>query len=123
MMNQFSKFAFISGGGLALLMVIGLIISRIFNLGPDEVRSLNVVEDWMFYRLLMYALIVIFWVPICRWLTFGVMKQTDLDLSDAELEQKRAKREEDVAFLKGYWWKIALMFAFFELVFIQQLGV
>jgi putative Mn2+ efflux pump MntP len=121
MAKRFSKFALYAGGGLVLLMLIGMIISSVFNLSPEEVKSLNSVEEWMVFRLIIYAGVVVFWVPICKWLTLGKVRRKDV--SDQERSKLMEKREEDIAFLKTYWWKVALLLAFFEFVFIQQMGM
>ena len=121
MANRFSKFALYAGGGLILLMLIGMIVSLVFNLTPEEVKSLNSVEEWMIFRLIMYSGILAFWVPICKWLTSGEVNRKDL--SENERLEYMKNREGDIAYLKAYWWKVAIMFAFFEIVFIQQLGL
>lgn len=121
MANPYSKFALYAGGGLVLLMLIGMIISSVFRLSPEEVKSLNSVEEWMVFRLIMYSGVVILWVPICKWLTLGKVNQKGL--SDEQRSECMKKRDEDIAFLKTYWWKVAIIFAFFEFVFIQQLGL
>lgn len=121
MTKQIARFGLYAGGGLIALMVIGMIISAVFGLSPDEVKSVNSVEDWVFFRLAMYTGVVIFWVPICKWLTYS--KVRNQQLSDDERSTLLDKREKDIAFLKTYWWKVALAFAFIEFVFIQQMGL
>lgn len=120
-MRKVARFGLYAGGGLIALMVFGMIISVVFDLNPDEVRSLNSVEDWMFFRLAMYTSVIILWVPICKWLTYS--KVRNQQLSNEEYSILLDKREEDLAFLKTYWWKVAIAFAFVEFVFIQQMGL
>lgn len=121
MTKQIGKFGLYAGGGLIALMVLGMIVSSLFGLKPDEVKALNSIEDWMVFRLVLYTSAVILWVPICKWLTFGKLRNQDLSEEEHSILLK--KREDDIAFLKTYWWKVALAFAFVECIFIQQMGL
>lgn len=121
MANRLGRFALYAGGGIFLLMVLGMIVSVSFGLTPEQISSVNSIDNWMYFRLSMYLLVVACWVPICRWLTHKKLKRDDL--SEEDLLKLVQKREDDIAFLKTYWWKVALLFAFFELVFIQQMGL
>lgn len=121
MANRLGKFVLYAGGGIVALMILGMIISLAFSLTPEDVNSLNSVEEWMWFRVAIYSAIVVFWVPICKCLTIGKIRNKELDESQRTHLVK--KREQDIAFLRTYWWKVALVFAFFEIVFIQQMGL
>ena len=66
-----------------------MIISVAFILTPEDVNSLNSVEEWMWFRIAMYSAIVVFWVPICKWLTIGKIRNKELD------ENQRAHEGDD----------------------------
>lgn len=111
----------ISVGGLVVLMLISMVISSVFSLNPQEVRGINAVENWTVFRLIVYVSVLIFWGQICRLLTRSKVKNKDITEND--LIEATKNREEDIIFLKTLWWKIGLVLAFFEIVFIQQFGL
>lgn len=121
MINRFGRFFLYASLGLVVLFVIGMLISLSTGLTPAEVKSLNSIEEWMAFRLMMYAAVLVLWVPICKGLTLPKVRRKNI--TDEERAKRLNKREEDIAFLKSYWWKILLLFAFFEIVFIQQFGL
>ena len=121
MAKRFSKFVFICVGGIVSLMLVAMIITSAFSLNPDQVRGLNVVEEWLLFRLAIYATVIAFWGQICKSLTRRKFKNSELTV--IELSEAKKQREEDLVYLGSLWWKVALVFAFFEIVFIQQLGL
>ena len=120
-MKNIGKFFFISVGGLLALMVLGMIFSAIFDVKPDEIKGVDLIGGWMWYRIGFYVAVMAAWTPTCRFMTRPRFNPGEL--SDEDQAQYAEKRERDVQYLKSQWWKVALMLAFFEVVIIQQFGL
>ena len=75
----------------------------------------------MWYRIGFYVVVVAAWTPICWFITRPRFNPDEL--SDEDRAEYENKRERDIQYLKSQWWKMALMFAFFEAVIIQQFGL
>lgn len=120
-MKNVGKFFVISVGGLLALMVLGMIFSAIFDVKPDEIKGVDLIGGWMWYRIGFYVVVVAAWTPICWFITRPRFNPDEL--SDEDRAEYENKRERDIQYLKSQWWKMALMFAFFEAVIIQQFGL
>lgn len=120
-MKSVGKFFVISVGGLLALMVLGMIFSAIFDVKPDEIKGVDLIGGWMWYRIGFYVVVVAAWTPICWFITRPRFNPDEL--SDEDRAEYENKRERDIQYLKSQWWKMALMFAFFEAVIIQQFGL
>lgn len=120
-MKGLGKFVAYSVGGLLILMVLGMLFSALFGVKPNEIKGVDLIGDWMWYRIGFYVVVVAAWTPICWFITRPRFNPDELfDEDRAEYENKR---ERDIQYLKSQWWKMALMFAFFEAVIIQQFGL
>lgn len=120
-MKNVSKFIFVSVGGLMAMMVMGMIFSAIFGIRSDEIKSLDLIDAWMWYRVAFYVLAIASWSPLSRYLTRTRRK---LEFSSREEEEDHAqKQERDFQYLASQWWKVALTFVFVEVVIIQQFGL
>lgn len=120
-MNKTGKFLVISVGGLLALMITGMLVSVFIDVRPEEIKSRNLIDEWMWYRITFYLLVVVLWKLICTYLTrprFDVK-----ECAEKELAEFAKNREKDMKYLMKQWWKVALMFAFFEVVIIQQFGL
>lgn len=120
-MRGLGKFVAYSVGGLLVLMVLGMVSSAIFGVKPDEIKGVDLIGDWMWYRICFYVIVVAAWSPISRFMTRPRFNPGEL--SDDEQKAYQEKRERDVTYLKSQWWKVALLLAFFEVVIIQQFGL
>lgn len=119
------KFLLMSIGGLMLLMLIGVIAGSMLDYQPEEIKSINLIDEWQYYRIGFYALLMALWIPTCRYITRPKItkeeEQTDEERKkEAELRKKQAR---DFAYLKSSWWKVTLLLMFFELVIVQQFGI
>jgi len=121
MAKGINKFLLISVGGLIMLMVFGMIIAAVLRVSPEEVRSVNLIEDWMYYRISFYVAVVLGWTPMCHWITRP--RNITADSTEEEQREIHRKGQEDMASFKALWWKIAAIFVFFEIVVIQQFGL
>lgn len=120
-MKNIGKFFVISVGGLLALMVLGMIFSAIFDVKPDEIKGVDLIGGWMWYRIGFYVTVMAAWTPIFRFITRPRFNPGEL--SDEDQARYTEKRERDVQYLKSQWWKVVLMLAFFEVVIIQQFGL
>lgn len=114
-MRKFTKMFLITGGGLIALLVGGIILSVLFGQSQEQIREVNLIRDWLYYRAIFYALVVLSWAYLSKKLAaFICSKNTELsEESYEELVSKIEKRR----------FHVAAMFLFFELVIVQQLGV
>jgi len=114
------KFILVCFGGLAVMIAIGMIVVTTFS-SPTEIRGLDLVSDWMVYRILFYTLIIMTWSPLCHFLTRD--KYSD-GVEDEETDRSLGeKRVRDIEYLKTLRWKVAASLVFFEIVLIQQMGL
>lgn len=120
-MNKRSKFIFISVGGLVAMMVIGMLISVFMGISPEEIKQANLIDKWVWYRVAFYILTVLLWKSICIYLTRPRFNLSSI--SDEELIVYEKNREKDLRYLVSQRWKIVALFAFFEIVIIQQFGL
>lgn len=117
------KFMAISMGGLIVLIAIVMAITVANDVTPDEVKSANLIDSWQWYRMVFYALIILMWFPLCRYMTSPLKTEGELSKENfAQIEEVNAKMEKDFVFLKKQWWKLLLALVFFEVVFIRQFG-
>jgi len=120
-MKGAGKFIAISVGSLLIFMVLGMIFSAVFDVKPDEIKGVDLIGDWMWYRITFYVIVIAAWSPICWFLTRPKFNPDKLSAEDRQEYEK--KRKSDVSYMKSQWWKAALMLAFFEVVIIQQFGM
>lgn len=120
-MKNVGKFFLISVGGLVALMVLGMVVGVIFNTDPKEIKSIDLIREWMWYRIGFYVIVVAGWEYICRFMTR--QRHADPDNTPEENQEILLKRENDIQYLKSQRWKIVLLMAFFEIVIIQQFGL
>jgi hypothetical protein len=120
-MKSLGKFVSITVGGLVAMMVLGMIGAAMFNIKPQEVKALNLITDWFWYRLAFYCFFMLSWIPLCNYVTRPKKKTVDVS------EQIKAKAEEKriraFNYMKKQWWKLALFLVFFEIVIIRQFGL
>lgn len=122
MRKGIGKYALIGVGGLVGLMVIGMIVAAFFST-PEEVKGINLIADWVWYRFGFYAAVLLGWTQICNFITRPRIPLDDLDITFEEKEELLNSRTKDIEYLKTLRWKVALVFAFFEFVIIQQFGL
>lgn len=120
-MKGIGKFVVIGVGGLMAIMVLGMVFSAIFDVKPNEIKGVDLIGDWMWYRIGFYVIVIAAWSPISRFMTRPRFNPGEL--SDEDLERYTNKRERDAQYMKSQWWKVALLLAFFEVVIIQQFGL
>lgn len=120
-MNKRSKFVFISVGGLVALMVIGMLIGVFVDVSPEEIKEVNLIDKWVWYRVAFYILTVLLWKSICVYLTRPRFNLSSI--SDKDLTEYKNNREKDLRYMVSQRWKIVALFAFFEIVIIQQFGL
>lgn len=120
-MKGLGKFATYSVGGLLALMVLGMLFSAVFGVKTNEIKGVDLIGDWMWYRIGFYVVVIAVWSLICQLITRPSFNPSELDDEDRIKYEK--KRERDIQYLKSQWWKVALMLAFFEAVIIQQFGL
>jgi len=121
MMKGIAKFTVISIGGLLALMVVGMSISAIFGVKPQEIKEVDLIGDWMIYRIGFYIFVLLLWTPFCRFVTRPRFDLSELNNEDFEIFKR--KREKSFNHFKSQWWKLALLLTFFEVVIIQQFGL
>lgn len=119
------KFLFVSVGGLMLLMLLGVVSSVMLDYKPEEIKEINLIEEWELYRVFFYISLILLWVPICKYITKpkAVIDEEQSDEEKKNAAELREKQKKDFEYLKSSWWKLALLLIFFELVIVQQLGL
>lgn len=121
MNRSINKFLFISVGGLVALMVMGMLIAVILNTSIEQVRGVNLIEEWMVYRLGIYVVLFLCWNLICHWITRPRLDKREACEEEQQLFEQ--KRQNDLVSLKRLRWKLVGVLAFFEVVVIQQFGL
>jgi len=111
MNNKSYKFLMISVGGIIGLMIIGMVIALFSISNPNEIKNFNLIDDWMYYRISFYCLVVIFWRPI-SWFLLNYCTQQDREFVGSDLKN-----------LVNLRLKIIALFTFVEIVIIQQIGL
>lgn len=120
-MRGAGKFFFLGVGGLVLLMIVGMLVTALFGLKPEQLASIDLISSWFWYRFGLYMILIVLWAPVCR---FMVAKPEQLeDMSDEQLKTLLEKQKRDIQFLKSQWWKLLLLLVFFEIVIVQQFGL
>lgn len=120
-MRKVGKFIVVGIGGMLLVLVLGMVSSAIFGIKPDELKELDLIRGWVWYRLGFYLVLLLAWPLFCRFVTRPRFNQDDL--SEDELSDFSKRREKDIEYLSQQRWKIALLLVFFEIVIIQQFGL
>lgn len=120
-MNRAGQFIMVSLGGLVGLMILGMIISLVMEATPSQVREINLIEKWFWYRCAFYACVIACWTQISIYMT----RPPRMSFGGSEEDARRieARREKDRDLVKAQRWKVALLFVFFEVVIIQQFGL
>ena len=119
-MSKSVKFLAITLGGLALMIVIGMVVAYFAGVDESKINELDLARDWAIYRIAFYIAAVALWPQIVIYLT---KPRFDVDaLTDEEFKTFSEKRDMDIVYLKKQWWKVAALFIFFESVMVQQLG-
>ena len=120
-MKRNLRFLMISLGGIALMTVIAMAVASLAGIDPSEINETSLAKNWFWYRATGYLLLLLLWPQICRYLT---RPRFDIKLlSDEDLKNHEGRREKDITYLKSQWWKVAILFVFFEGIMIQGLGV
>ncbi|MBL4761087.1 MAG: hypothetical protein JKY93_00130 [Gammaproteobacteria bacterium] len=120
MRKRLVTFTLISIGGLFGLLIIAIMISLIFAVQPEEIKQINLIIDWMWYRIGFYLLVILMWFPLCVLSTRSRIKLSELDAQALEAFNKN--REKELSYLKSQWFKVVIFLVFFEVVIIQQFG-
>ena len=103
------------------MTVIAMSVASLTGIDPSEFDDTNLAKSWFWYRATGYLLLLLLWPQTCRYLT---RPRFDIKLlSEEDLKDHKRKREKDIAYLKSQWWKVAILFIFFEGIMIQGLGV
>ncbi len=119
-MQKTRKFLMVSMGGVAALMIIGIVVAALTDTSAEEVKSLDLIADLTWYRVALFVAIVAAWPVISHYATRQPKR------GDASNEMWIALEEKHIAdfkFMRSQWWKIALLLAFVEIVLIQQFGI
>ncbi len=119
-MHKTRKFLLVSMGGVAALMIIGMVVAALTDTSAEEVKSLNLIAELTWYRVAFFVAIVAAWPGIARYAT----RLPDRgDMSEEEWLAVEGKHAADFKFMRSQWWKVALLLAFVEIVLIQQFGI
>tara|TARA_R110002167_G_scaffold204404_11_gene408606 strand:+ start:21887 stop:22231 length:345 start_codon:yes stop_codon:yes gene_type:complete len=107
------KFMFISMGGMALLVIIGMVIIAVTG-SHESVSDLDLAKELIWFRLAGYVLLVAVW-----WLLSPRLLKKEPEDAESSVEDAP---EKDVSEMQGQWWKVAAFCLFFEIVIVHQLG-
>lgn len=120
-MKSLGRFVSITVGGMVAMMVLGMIWAAIFDVKPQDIKALDLITDWFWYRLAFYCVFMLLWIPLCNYITRPKHKSDNARGVDKNKEEE--KRNRAFTYLKNQWWKLALFLIFFEVVIIQQFGL
>ena len=104
-------------GGFLVLFIGLFSFMQTADLSMEDLSGVDFKRDWLGYRVTGYILILLFWKPISRYISRPRMYPED------RTEEINQKWDELSEILFRSWWKVALFFAAFEIIIIQQGGV
>ena len=68
-MQKTRKFLVVSMGGVAALMIIGMVVAALTDTSAEEVKSLDLIAELTWYRVAFFVAIVADWPAISRYAT------------------------------------------------------
>ncbi|WP_444928281.1 hypothetical protein ACJJI4_23925 (plasmid) [Microbulbifer sp. TRSA002] len=113
-MKKLAKMFLITGGGLIALLVGGMIISALSGHSPQQIRELNLIREWLWFRVIFYVLVILFWTYLSKKLAAYICSKNK-ELPEGSCEELALK-------INKRRFHVAAMFLFFELIIVQQLG-
>jgi hypothetical protein len=108
-------------GLIVALMAIGMLTSAVFKIKPDQIKSIDLIHQFQWYRFGFYLLIIATWPWICRLMARSQINMNKL--SADEIKTLEEKRQDDLVLLRSKQKHIALLIIFFEMVVIRQFGL
>lgn len=108
-------------GLIIALMVAGMLFSAVFRVKPEDIRALNSIVEFQWYRIGFYFLIVVLWPVICK-----VMTKPNIDMktmTEDDVIKSVEKQQKDYSLLKSKLKHLVLLILFFEVVVIRQFGL
>lgn len=120
-MSKPTKIFFWTVGLIIGFMVIGMLLSAVFRIKPDEIRAMNIIAEFQWYRMGFYVLIIALWPWLCKFMTRPRM---DLKkLTEHEVKAAQEKQQRDYLLLKSKHTHVIILILFFEIVVIRQFGL
>ena len=68
-MSKTRRFLMVSVGGVAALMIIGMVVAALTDTSAEEVKSLDLIAELTWYRVAFFVAIVAAWPAISRYAT------------------------------------------------------
>ncbi|MBV0934178.1 hypothetical protein [Marinobacterium weihaiense] len=104
-------------GTLVVLIVSVALFTHFGALGTTDFNMTDLKSTLLPWRVAMYVLVVAAWKPISRFLSRPRVYPED------RTEEMLEKWDHLSDLLARSWWKVALFFAAFEVIIIQQVGM
>ena len=104
-------------GTLVALLLLLVVTFQTLDLAPTDMQTADLKTTLLPFRVGFYLLVIAAWKPIARFLSRPRVHRDDHTL------EMIAKWDELTALLVKSRWKLALFFAVFELIAIQQIGL
>lgn len=104
-------------GTLTALLVLLVVTFQALDLEPTDMQNADLKTTLLPFRVGFYLLVIAAWQPIARFLSRPRVHRDD------RTPEMMAKWDELTALLVKSRWKLALFFAVFELIAIQQIGL
>lgn len=102
---------------LTALIVCVALFTHFVTYETTDFNVADLKSSLLPWRVGMYVIVVVAWKPISRFLSRPRLHPED---RTAEINEKWDQLSE---LLARSWWKVALFFAAFEIIIIQQAGV
>lgn len=103
------------GSFLGLYLVVGSGVIMLTD-DPTSLETSNLREALTPYRLLGYLTILALWHPLARYMTRPKVARDELT------DSQRSEWSERTRLFAASWWKVAILFAIFELFAVQTIG-
>lgn len=101
---------------VALILCVGL-FTHFVTYETTDFNVADLKSSLLLWRIGMYVIVVAAWKPISRFLSRPRVHPDD---RTADMNEKWDQLS---ALLARSWWKVALFFAAFEVIIIQQVGM
>lgn len=67
------KFFFTSVGLIIGLMALGMLLSAVFRVKPEDINKLNLIEELQWYRFGFYIAVLLAWSWISKFMTLSLI--------------------------------------------------
>ncbi len=123
------KYIKIIAFGYLVLFLTGFLLINVFEIDTETLETLDFANELVWYRVGFYSIVLSGWPWLSQWLVNLRVKLKlraenivfESEASESKyMNDVRGSADEEIAYFKGIWWKVAVFFAAFEIVAVQK---